>query len=60
MSKERQIQAEITIENILKLIDTMYDGGDVTHLAKMMLRNDLNQLILQVRNINLPYKEIDK
>jgi len=56
----RQIQAEVSLDSIIYLLEEMNKGGDVSKLAMCLLRNDLTLMKLQIRNIYLPYKEIEK
>ena len=60
MEKERQENILCKIESMKKLIETMVVEGDIKHIAKVFLFNDLDSLELQVNNINKPYKEIEK
>ena len=60
MEKERQENILSKIESIKKLIETMVVEGDIKHIAKVFLFNELDSLELQVNNINKSYKEIEK
>lgn len=57
---ERQLDAIAKIEGIIRGIDEMNKGGDISNISKVLLLSDLNQLKLQVENINKPYVEIEK
>ena len=57
---ERQQDAVSKIESMIKGIDEMNKGGDISNISKVLLLSDLNQLKLQVENINKPYVEIEK
>jgi len=57
---ERQYSALAKIESIDRMLDVMLSEGDITHLVRVLLKNDLCSLELQVKNINLPESESEK
>lgn len=57
---ERQYSALAKIESIDRMLDVMLSEGDITHLVRVLLKNDLGSLELQIKNINLPESESEK
>ena len=57
---ERQLDAIARIDSLKIAIKQMNEGKDVSNIAKKLINGDLNQLKLQIENIYLPYKEIEK
>jgi len=54
------LDIEVKIDSIKQGIKKMNEGGDISKLAMTFLNADLDQLQLQVKNVNLEYKEILK
>ena len=57
---ERQLDAIARIDSLKMAIKQMNDGKDVSNIAMKLINGDLNQLKLQIENIYLDYKEIEK
>lgn len=57
---EREANLLSKVESMRKAVVMMSDEGDIKHLARVFLMNDLDSLEMQINNLNKPYVEIDK
>lgn len=57
---EREANLLSKVESMRKAVVMISDEGDIKHLARVFLMNDLDSLEMQINNLNKPYVEIDK
>ena len=60
MLSDRQLTAIAKIDSMKGAIKMMNEGKDISNIAMKLLKQDLSQLELQIRNINLDTEPPEK